>query len=229
MFDTSTEETFEDGEIIIEEGSSGDWIYVIESGEVKLYKKLNGNKIIIEVLKPGDIFGEIAYLAGTPRTLTAEAVGKTLVGIIDRNFLDEEFNRLSGNFRVILKNIALRLKKATENIAKLNLRGRESRISKVLSLSFKSKEGFVKAFTKNISSTGIFIKTNKPLPKGERISLKLSLPDVSKSLKIGGEVAWSRGETDDQEKHPLGMGVKFVDISAADRKKLKDELIKAKS
>ncbi len=229
MFETSTEETFEDGEIIIEEGRSGDWIYVIESGEVELFKKIDGNKITIEVLKPGDVFGEIAYFAGTFRILTARAVGKTLVGIIDRNLLDEEFNRLSGNFRLLLKNLALRLIKTIENAAKLKVQGHEPRLSKVLSLTFKSSEGLMKAFSKNISNAGIFIKTSKPFPKGERFFLKLILPDASEPLKIGGEVVWSRAETDDSEKHPLGMGVKFVEISMADRKKLKEELIKAKS
>ncbi len=65
MFETSTEETFEDGEIIIEEGRSGDWVYVIESGEVELFKKLDGNKITIEVLKPGTWYRPLTTAAQT--------------------------------------------------------------------------------------------------------------------------------------------------------------------
>lgn len=229
MFDTSTEETFKNGEIIIEEGSSGDWVYVIESGAVELFKKVGGKDVSIEILEAGDVFGEIAYLAGTPRTLSARAKGKTSVGIIDRNFLDEEFNRLSGSFRLLLKGLALRLKRTTETVAKLNASVHASRVSKVLSLSFKTGEGLIKAFSKNISSTGIFIKTPKPLPKGERLYLRLSLPDISEPLKIGGEVVWNRIKTDDPKKHPTGMGVKFVEISAVDLKKLKEELFKARS
>ena len=116
MFQIATEETFRDGQIIFDEGSSGDWIYVIDSGAVELSKKVEGKKIVIEVLKPGDIFGEMAFIAHVPRTATAQAVGNTTVGIIDRTFLDNEYNKLSQYFQSILKTLALRLKKTTEAI-----------------------------------------------------------------------------------------------------------------
>jgi CRP/FNR family cyclic AMP-dependent transcriptional regulator len=116
MFQIATEETFRDGQIIFGEGSSGDWIYVIESGAVELSKKVEGKKIVIEVLKSGDVFGEMAFIAHVPRTATAQAVGETTLGIIDRTFLDSEYNKLSQHFQVILKTLTLRLKKTTEAI-----------------------------------------------------------------------------------------------------------------
>ncbi len=121
MFQIATEETFRDGQIIFDEGSSGDWIYVIDSGAVELSKKVEGKKIIIEVLNPGDIFGEMAFIAHVPRTATARAVGETTVGIIDRTFLDNEYNKLSQYFQLILKTLALRLKKTTEAIVESKL------------------------------------------------------------------------------------------------------------
>jgi len=39
MFQTAIEEKYTDGQIIFKEGSSGDWIYVIESGAVEISKK----------------------------------------------------------------------------------------------------------------------------------------------------------------------------------------------
>ena len=63
MFDVSTEELFQDGQIIFEKGNAGDWIYIIESGAVELYKMAGEEKVVIDVLKPGDIFGELSYIA----------------------------------------------------------------------------------------------------------------------------------------------------------------------
>ena len=127
MYQIATEETFQDGQIIFDEGSSGDWVYVIDSGAVELSKKIKGKKVIIEVLEPGDIFGELAFIAHVPRTATARAVGQTTIGIIDRNFLDQEYNKLSQYFQVILRTLALRLKKTTEAIVNSKIAEEDSR------------------------------------------------------------------------------------------------------
>jgi len=70
------------------------------------------------------------------------------------------------------------------------------------------------------------IKTPKPLPKGEKFSLRLQLPDNPDPLNIECEVAWSRTQSDDPVHQPLGMGVKFIQISSADKKKLDQEIKK---
>ncbi len=114
MLPIATYETYQDGQIIFEEGSHGDWIYAIESGAVELSKTAASGRAVITVLQSGDVFGEIAFLARIPRTATARAVGETTVGLIDRAFLDTEYNKLSQHFQVILRTLSLRLKRATE-------------------------------------------------------------------------------------------------------------------
>lgn len=117
MFQIASYETFQDGQVIFEEGFHGDWIYVVDDGEVEISKKVGGQKIVVETLKKGDIFGETAYIDKAPRSATATAKGKAVVGIIDRVFFDTEFNKLSSDFRMILKTVAFRLRKATEKSA----------------------------------------------------------------------------------------------------------------
>jgi len=50
------------------------------------------------------------------RKCAATAAGRTVVGTIDRNFFDQEFNKLSADFRKILKTVAFRLRKTTERM-----------------------------------------------------------------------------------------------------------------
>ena len=116
MFQIASYETYQDGQVIFTEGSHGDWIYVVEEGAVEISRTVEGKKVVIEVLKEGDIFGEMAYIAKIPRTATATAVGRTVVGTIDRNFFDQEFNKLSADFQKILKTVAFRLRKTTERM-----------------------------------------------------------------------------------------------------------------
>jgi CRP/FNR family cyclic AMP-dependent transcriptional regulator len=119
MLQIASFETFEDGQVIFEEGSNGDWMYVVEEGAVEISKKLKDQRFVIEVLKPGDIFGEMAYIDKQPRSATATAKGETVVGIVDRDFFDREFNKLSAEFQKILKMVALRLRKTTDSAMKL--------------------------------------------------------------------------------------------------------------
>ena len=224
MFQVADEHTFEDGQIIWEEGTFGDWIYVIDSGSVELSRKIKGQTVVIETLHKDDIFGEMGYIIKTPRIFTARAVGPTSLGIVDRDFLDQEYNRMSSTFKTILITITKRLIKHTQNAAD----GRKSpRVPKVLSLMFKSRGQLIKAFSNNVSSGGLFIKTPKPLDRGEKFSLKLHLPDVTEPLQIDCEVAWNRTESADHQKEPLGMGIKFVKMSDSDRQRLQKELQKA--
>jgi signal-transduction protein with cAMP-binding, CBS, and nucleotidyltransferase domain len=68
IFQFATEENYKNGRIIFKEGSSGDWIYVIESGAVEISKKIGGEKVVMVVLKPGEIVGELGFITKTPRT-----------------------------------------------------------------------------------------------------------------------------------------------------------------
>lgn len=114
MFQIASYETFQDGQVIFEEGSNGDWIYVVEEGLVEISKTIDGRKVVIETLRESDIFGEMAYIDKLPRSATASAKGRAVVGIIDRNVFDAEFNKISTDFQKILKTVALRLRKTTQ-------------------------------------------------------------------------------------------------------------------
>jgi CRP-like cAMP-binding protein len=119
MFQIATHKTFQDGQVIFQEGTHGDWIYFVEEGMVEISRNIYCKKIVIVTLKQGEIFGEVAYIGKVPRSASAIAVGETTVGIINRNFFDKDFNKLSGNFQMVLKIMALRLKKTTDALIEL--------------------------------------------------------------------------------------------------------------
>ena len=118
MLPITNYEIYQDGQIIFEEGSFGEILYIIDSGTVELSKKVEANSIVIEMLEQGYVFGEVAFIARVPRTATARAIGETTLGVIDRVFLDNEFNKLSSHFQTIIKTLALRLQKSTDALAK---------------------------------------------------------------------------------------------------------------
>lgn len=116
MFQIASYETFQDGQTIFQEGTHGDWIYLIEEGSVEISKKMRGRRVVIEILPRGEIFGEMAFISKMPRTATATAIGETTVGIIDRDYYDHEFNKMPDDFRQVFNTVAARLKKATDAV-----------------------------------------------------------------------------------------------------------------
>jgi len=152
------------------------------------------------------------------RTATARAIGETTVGVIDRSFLDQEFNKLSGPFRSILVAVVERFRNLIDRACEFSSR-KEARVQKTLSLMFKDRKSFIKAYTDNISKGGLFIMTERPLKQGEQFLLKLQVPDLPEPIKLNCEVSWVREQTD-TEKRPPGMGIKFCKMTKKDNQVL---------
>lgn len=51
------------------------------------------------------------------------------------------------------------------------------------------RAGLASAFSGDMGTGGMFIKTAKPLPEGERFLLKLQLPEDSDPIEIESEVS----------------------------------------
>lgn len=67
---------YEAGQVIISEFEPGDSFYLIQSGNVQLVKCVNGGMKNLDILKPGEFFGEMAILDNSPRSATCMALDK---------------------------------------------------------------------------------------------------------------------------------------------------------
>ena len=72
----------EAGEVLFEQGTMGELIYVVSKGEFELVHELSdGGEELVKVAGPGDYFGEIGVLFHMPRAATARArTDATVVG-----------------------------------------------------------------------------------------------------------------------------------------------------
>jgi NADH dehydrogenase len=81
---------FEGGEVIFNEGDSGDYLYIITEGEVEVFNK-EGH---IANLKKGEFFGEMALLTQKRRSATVKAIAPTNVLALRK----QDFGTLIANF-----------------------------------------------------------------------------------------------------------------------------------
>jgi putative ABC transport system ATP-binding protein len=62
------------GEVLFEQGTMGDSIYIVSRGEVELVRELaSGREEVLKVAAPGDYFGEMGPLIALPRSASARA------------------------------------------------------------------------------------------------------------------------------------------------------------
>ncbi len=86
----SLRRAYDKGTIIFSQGDKGDALYGVASGRVRIStSRLDGREAFLNIMEPGDTFGEIAVVDGLPRTAAATALdaNTTLVVIGRLNFL----------------------------------------------------------------------------------------------------------------------------------------------
>jgi len=59
--------------MVFAEGEPGNELFIIQKGSVTIAKVVDENEVLLAVLKPGDIFGEMALLEAKPRNASAVA------------------------------------------------------------------------------------------------------------------------------------------------------------
>lgn len=81
--------TFAPGELVVREGDVGDEAYVITAGRCEAFKTVNGQRVPLREMGPGDVFGEMAILASRPRTASVEALEPLTVRVVARQSIAE--------------------------------------------------------------------------------------------------------------------------------------------
>ena len=95
--------TFQKGDIIFCEFEPGDAFYLIQTGRVEIVRIMGDLQKTVDILQPGEMFGEMAILEEAPRSATAIALDKVTA---------LEFNR--ENFEILMQGnpqIAMKLLK----------------------------------------------------------------------------------------------------------------------
>lgn len=106
---------------IVKQNDTGKSVYIIAGGSVKVYTTmLSGERVDLAVLKPGDFFGEIAFLTGKPRTATVETAEDSIILEVTEDNLRSITSQKPRILEVLQKFSDLRSKGTTEKIQGAN-------------------------------------------------------------------------------------------------------------
>ena len=81
----SVRRSYSRGAVLFAQGDSGDALYGVVTGKIRISaSSSDGREIFLNIMEPGDVFGEIALLDGRHRTATASATLPSELIIITR-------------------------------------------------------------------------------------------------------------------------------------------------
>jgi CRP/FNR family transcriptional regulator, cyclic AMP receptor protein len=89
------ERRYGEGEIIFHEGDPGQMLYIVGSGQVRIFVNgLDGSETSVIVFgRPGELFGELAVIDGLPRSATAVSLDQTTLYTINREQFRDHMRR----------------------------------------------------------------------------------------------------------------------------------------
>ena len=125
------ERTYARNTILVQEGDKSDQVYVVLSGRLKVFlADSEGKEIIVDILGPGQYFGEMA-LEGDPRSASVMTLDPSRLSVVER---DRFKDFLAGNpeaayaLIVTLIRRARNLTRVVGDLALLDVYGRVARL-----------------------------------------------------------------------------------------------------
>jgi len=82
---TSELQTFEDGEVVFNEGEAADCAFVVLDGEADIFAKTStdSGEVVVGTLQSNQLLGELGVLTTSPRSATIRAKGRLMMLRID--------------------------------------------------------------------------------------------------------------------------------------------------
>ena len=103
--------SFSAGEEIFSGGEQGKHAYLIETGKVEIYTHYSGERVVLRILGPGDILGDMALLDNAPRSASAVAIEDTMATVITREQLAGRLEQADPVLRLLLNEMLARYRR----------------------------------------------------------------------------------------------------------------------
>ena len=125
--------TLRRGEVLFNEGDSGDRLYILLTGKVKLgHTSVDGRENLLAVLCPGEVVGELTLFDPGPRSTTATAVATTELLALEHNQLMGFIDSHPTLAKDMLRALAVRLRRTNIALADLVFSDVPGRVAKAL-------------------------------------------------------------------------------------------------
>ncbi|MBA3967945.1 MAG: cyclic nucleotide-binding domain-containing protein [Nitrospirales bacterium] len=162
--------------VIFQEGDSGEVLFIILSGKVKvLLTGKNGQEFILSYLGQGNFVGEMAILESAPRSASVITVEPSEFFLLGQKELTELLKNHPGIAMKILKNLSQRLRKMSEQVRSLVMLDIYGRVGRCLLNLAEFKDG--------VETHGQLLISNRPSFQELAKMVGCSRETLSRTLK----------------------------------------------
>jgi CRP/FNR family transcriptional regulator, cyclic AMP receptor protein len=133
--------TFNPDEIVFAIGSPGEQMMALLSGSIRIsVPSSEGKELLLAMLQPGEVFGELAIFDGKARSADAVAETACTVAILDRHDILSFFERNPSSWPNLVRVLCQRLRHTDQAFAEVALLQLPVRLAKAM-LRISNREG----------------------------------------------------------------------------------------
>lgn len=128
------------GTVLFQEGDRGEEMFIIQSGKIKISRRIRGVEKTLATLGKGEFFGEMAILNDKPRSAAAETIEDCEMLVIDRKTFDA---LIRGNVEIavrFIKRLADRLRETNDQMESLMIKDNTSRLVSLLAKQVRERK-----------------------------------------------------------------------------------------
>jgi CRP-like cAMP-binding protein len=117
LIDHATVKTHDERGILFNQGEAGQAVFVVVHGYLKLSTlTASGREVVLDVVGPGDVFGELAVLTDRPRAGTAVALAPCALFVLDGRAFADALARSPQAMFWMIRLLGRRVTKTTEQM-----------------------------------------------------------------------------------------------------------------
>lgn len=107
------------GDLLFDDGAASDAMYVVKSGCIAIVKRKGNSEIELAQIMPGQLFGEMAFFDGKPRSAGARALKDSTVIALPFNALHAQFKNFPEWLKAMVRTVNDNLRKTNKRLKEL--------------------------------------------------------------------------------------------------------------
>jgi CRP/FNR family cyclic AMP-dependent transcriptional regulator len=124
---------FTDGEMIFMRGDPGSTLMILAEGRVRIgVNTAEGREMLLTIMEPGQLFGEMSLLDGQARSADAIAMGDTLVLVLERTDFMATLRQFPDAALRLCEVLSQRLRRSTDQVEAVTLHPVNVRLARLL-------------------------------------------------------------------------------------------------
>lgn len=102
LYEEPRSQRFRAGEEIFKEGDAATFAYIIQEGEIEIWTVVNGQRLVLNVLQQGSLFGELALVDNQPRSASATALTDSILMLVTTEQVNQRIQEADPILQMIL-------------------------------------------------------------------------------------------------------------------------------